>query len=61
MNNYSDKMLNNSVEMQKNLFLAKVEDPKKTMHYTGIKINIKKDINLWKCIHTSYIQSTAVS
>ena len=28
-------MLANSAELQKHLFLPKVEDPKKTMHYTG--------------------------
>ena len=35
LNTYQDKMLSNSAELQRHIFLAKVEDSKKTMHYTG--------------------------
>ena len=35
LNTFSDKILTSNGELLKHLFLANVENPKKTMHYTG--------------------------
>ena len=35
LNTFSDKILTSNGELLKQLFLANVENPKKTMHYTG--------------------------
>ena len=37
INTYQDKLLRNTDEMHKQLFLAKVLNPKKIMHYTGME------------------------
>ena len=35
LNRYHNKMLSNGAELQRHLFMAKVGDPNKSMHYTG--------------------------
>lgn len=44
-------MLSNGAELQRHLFMSKVEDPKKSMHYTGKnKLFYHFDVQVARCL-----------